>query len=390
MKHYLFTPIDSWFFRESRSMDGGGSTAIKSIFPPATQTLLGAIRTQIGEKYFDEHGGNWRSFNEQHPLTQHIGYGKDNYANLKAQGVWLYHANQCYFPAPANLVQQTTCENKEAKYDYFALSEHPIETDLGKIYLPTLKPREKNAKNIEQRDQPIEDHWISTEDYQRVLNGEPPKNLQKLSDLITIDTRLGIGRNNQTRRTEEGLLYQTQHIRLKDGWQLYLGIEGIDDTFAPTTTTTRLGGEGRMAKLTILDPAPTKLERPIAKNTDLVIYLLTPQLDQRENANTPPLPNGEWTHDKDPGYWKGKIAGINVQIISAIVGKPLRIGGWDTAKHQSSPVQSYLPAGSCWYIRCQTQAEAQQLIDNHHLQHLSHDNERAKGYGQIAIGNRPH
>ena len=87
MQHFLFEQVDSWFFRESRSMDNNRATAMESVFPPPNNTLLGAIRSRIGNLYHAQHGSTWEDFNKQkkeHSLARIIGYA-DDYANLQAQ-----------------------------------------------------------------------------------------------------------------------------------------------------------------------------------------------------------------------------------------------------------------------------------------------------------------
>lgn len=383
MQHYLFSQIDSWFFRESRSMDGSGASALESVFPPNNQTLLGALRTQIGERYFRRNGGNWRDFSNDSELAGIIGYSQD-YARLKAQGAWLYSNKHdaLYFPAPNNLVQRGNGET----YAFFSLPDSPSSTDLGRIRLPQLTSRGNDL-----RDAPLEQHWISCEDYSRVLRGEAPQALLKQDDILRKDPRLGINRNNQTRRTEDGMLYQTQHCRLHTDWSIYLGLDGIKDDYCPTDTILRLGGEARMAALAPLSKAPSLPKAPDAPTPTLMLYLLTPLADNRNNKHTPPLPGTEFTCKNNGSYdfWRGELSGVTINIISAIVGKSQRIGGWDMANHHSLPVRSYLPAGSCWYIECDNREHAGHIIRTLHLSYLSAGSDRALGYGQVAVGLAP-
>lgn len=113
-------------------------------------------------------------FKADHPLAKLIGYGSE-LANLKAQGLFLAYENTLYLPAPANLVQQAPTNLEQptpVKYGFFQLSETAIQTDLGKVYLPSLG--EQNG----QRDTPLEQAWLSLEDYQRILAGEAPKSVK--------------------------------------------------------------------------------------------------------------------------------------------------------------------------------------------------------------------
>ncbi|SUO97039.1 CRISPR type III-B/RAMP module-associated protein Cmr3 [Suttonella ornithocola] len=201
---------------------------------------------------------------------------------------------------------------------------------------------------------------------------------------------MGISIDRTQRRVEDGMLYQTQHYRLQDGWQLYFGIDGIDSTYLPKIDTVRFGGEARMASITKQENI-TLPKATTAKNNCLMLYLLTPLADTRSNSQQPPLPHTAFTpcQYQQADAWQGMLVDIPVTIISAIVGKAQRYGGWDMAAHQSLPVQSYLPAGSCWYLQTDTTEQAQQLIDRLHLGYISQGHSRAQGYGQIALGNTP-
>lgn len=377
--HFLFRQIDSWFFRESRSMDGAGSTALESLFPPPNNTLLGAIRTQIGNRYHADNGSDWKSFSRDSELAKIIGYGND-YAELKAQGAWLYNVaeTQLYFPCPLNLLKQG-----ENGLGFFQWGE-PCHCDLGNnVVLPKL--------NYEKKQKPIENTYLSTAAFSQLLNGKMPDNqLVKKEEILNTEPRLGIARDNQRRKTEDGKLYQTKHIRLKADWQLYLGLDGVTK-YAPQQSVLRLGGEARMAELTPLDSAPKLPTKPESKQAEyLILYLLTPLPDCRVQVNQPVLPNADFqlVEQDNLTLWRGAINGIELDIITAITGKAERIGGWDMARHQSLPVRSFIPAGSCWYIK--TNGNTQAIIDSLHGQFITGGNDRALGYGQVVVGLAPH
>ncbi|MGY0399561.1 MAG: type III-B CRISPR module-associated Cmr3 family protein, partial [Ostreibacterium sp.] len=273
-------------------------------------------------------------------------------------------------------------------YDFFSLTEKVIHCDLGECRLAELKNRGDTG-----RDQVIENAYLSTTDFEKVLSGKPPSKIIQHSALLERDSRLGIARDNQKRRAKDGMLYQTKHIRLKENWCIYMELDGLsDDTYWSKDTLLRLGGEARMAYLSNTTK-PLLPESQKAKETTniLVIYLLTPLPDIRHNRNLPPLPNNsfEIASRVSPTEWQGKINETNISIISAITGKPERLGGWDMLKHQSLPVRSFIPAGSCWYIRVENKPHADEIIAALHGQFLTTGSDRALGYGQIMVGLAP-
>lgn len=393
MQHFLFEQVDSWFFRESRSMDGSGATAMESVFPPPNNTLLGAIRSRIGNLYHAQHGSTWEDFNKQkkeHSLARIIGYA-DDYANLQAQGAWLYNRQeqQLYFPCPVNVLQQNN------GYGFFALGA-PIQCDLGKVRLPSL--------DFEQGQKAVEKVWIAAVDMQKVLAGRAPERVLSVTDIITTDPRLGIGRNNQTRRINKSELYQTRHIRLKEQWGVYMGLRGLSEEHAQkyvcAQTMMRLGGEARMASVSQL---PQEVEKagiglPTAPQlTDtvnsLVIYLLTPlPFPDNKEKNLPALPGYAFCKKTDKegiSFWSGVLNDVEVEISSAVVGKTERVGGWNMAQHQSLPVRSFVPAGSCWYVNVANSDQARNIVQALHGKFLTSGRDRALGYGQVVVGLEP-
>lgn len=404
MKHFLFDQIDSWFFKEARSMDFSGAAGRESIFPPASKTLLGAIRHQIGNRFHQQHGTSWSDFTGENCLSLRkiIGCGTDDYGSLQSQGVWLFHPGeqpesntksnveempQLYFPLPANILQQE--EAGMPPYTFFSLGK-AMHCDLDTVRLP--------AMNFNRRQQTIENAWISTGQFSRLLTGQAPEKIIAADTVFAVEPRLGIGMNRQTRTVQQGMLFLTRHLRLQPEWRLYLGVEGIEERLAPNQPLLRLGGEARMGAITCLPTSPELPKPPEAKhisaNNWLMLYLITPLPDWRgpEEKDMPPLPNKSFDPRQNSSgttYWCGDICGLELNIYSAVVNKPERIGGWDLAKHQSTPVKSFIPAGSCWYIRPDSVTHAQKLISTLHGKHLTEDSERAQGLGQMLVGAIP-
>ncbi len=391
-QHYLFKQIDSWFFREARSMDSSGANTLSSLFPPPTKTLLGAIRHHIGEKYNADNSKTWKDL-ETGELRRIIGYGEDyEGSSFQAQGPWLFYNNQLYFPAPACLLKKADNQG----YGFFQLEqdekEKILDSDMGN----------KHFVRCDAGDKPLENYWLSRSGWQQVLLGRLPAEAELLAkeDILIGDPRLGIGLENKS--TKKGMLYTTEHIRLKDkddrDIKVYLGVDisknsdvneekAENKDYLPNSQLIRFGGEARMAEMIkqkTSDDRPFSL--PKIENFDesnwshdeviLVVYLLTPMpvahLEKViKNEQTQITINNKTQTD----------------IETAIIGKVQRFGGWDMVKHKPSPLRSYLPAGSCWYIRCD-QSTARKLLEKQG-EYLIEGNEKAQGYGQILIGLNP-
>ena len=406
---WYFDALDTLFFRESRPMDSMGNSELSSLFPPSARTLIGAIRSLLAEAY--DPNLDWQDYHQQkqeHPLATLIGY-RDDLAKLRFSGVWLYKNGQRLYAAPNNLMQKMFLP--EGKKDYIAEKafflkiadkENLTHCDLGKIRLPEI---EKPINSIEKKptdgnspplNKTLNNIWLTEAEFAKVLNGNPPdpEKWFTLDQLRIEEPRIGIARDNKTRNVEKGRLYQTKHIRLIEHTQLAMDVSGIEakqwESLHPKLSSfTRLGGEGRMASIAIKDSshfiAPPKLED---NQREIILYLLTPMLlgNKGNKQSWQPLP--DFKEDKierseqTQTVWKGTLNGIALTLHSAITGKAQQEGGWDLAKHQPKPVQSYIPAGSVFY--CTTDAAPNEVIEALHGKHIGDETEL--GRGKLAIG----
>lgn len=349
-----FEALDTWFFREARPHGSVGSSELASVFPPPVRTLLGGLRTLIGDAWFAKHGGNWRDFakNEQHPLRSIIGFG-DDLGPLTAQGPFLSVEKQRLYPAPANLMRK----EQDGQTHYFLLDlSAPVHCDLGKVHLPAFPEKVDGIKELV-GSKPVQGCWLTEKGLRAVLQGQAPaaKEVYESSQLFKEEPRLGIGRDNQRSAVQEGLLYQTRHLRLHSGVAVELELNGLSDaSLLPEQTTLRLGGEGRMAGLHT--PATGSHKLPVenlpAKAAAWALYALTP------SACAPDLPAGipagfKPAQHQGADVWEGELAGQALRILSVACDRPLREGGWDMAQHQARPVQSLLLPGSVLYVQAQ-------------------------------------
>ena len=85
------------------------------------------------------------------------------------------------------------------------------------------------------------------------------------------------------------------------------------------------------------------------RNPELLL-LLTDMLPD-ESFGSAPLPGFVSTTLDGVECWKGAIANVELYLLGVVSGKPRRFGGWDIRHNRPRPVQSYIPAGSCFYVR---------------------------------------
>lgn len=345
MSTLRFSALDTWFFREARPFDAIGGSELASIFPPPPRTLMGAVRTAIG----DALGADWPAFGmdpdnyrlpDDRRLRDLIGFG-DDYSLLKLQGPWLTDREQRLYPMPLCVLERST---GQATTRIRLRIGKGANTPLGRVRLPELPPGNAGAKTLERV-------WLTAAGLTAMLDGGVPHDdeIRRASDLFVEEARLGIARDNKRRVAGEGLLYQTRHLRPKSDLAVEADV-ALPDHAAVTGRLVRFGGEGRLAHLDVRESrALPQQPKPSANTLGLVLVLLTPaRLGDGDNGW---LPRGfEPEEQQGVLVWKGQIAQVPLTLHAAVFGKVHREGGWDLAKRKPRDVVSLIPAGSCYYV----------------------------------------
>ncbi|NOQ36569.1 MAG: hypothetical protein GQ569_11855 [Methylococcaceae bacterium] len=379
-RNLQFTALDTWFFRESRPHDAAGASELSSLFPPPVRTLAGAVRFFLGEsidvdwKAFAQGDGKSHSL-EDFDFKTAIG-DSDSLGQLSLQGAWVCKNGQRLYPAPFYLMHQ---EQDLTRLEVGGM----VNCDLGKVRLPELPEGKVGYKNYEQA-------WVTAEGWRKLLNDETPAitDIFNKDQLFTTEPRLGIARDNASRSVIEGQLYQTQHLRLAEDVSIELDVMGIADELLNKLPEAgnkilRLGGEGRMAALTVKSdypplPSIDDEEKPLQK---FIIHFITAA--DFDGQMFPECFSQE-TNASGDNVWRGIFEGVELDIVSAVIGKVHREGGWDMQKHQPRAVKSYIPAGSAWFCQVTDKAITAKKIIEVLGQCLG--NEKDLGRGQILIG----
>lgn len=371
---WRFTALDTLFFKESRPMEAIGGAQLQSVFPPPARTLIGAIRTLIGQAY--EVGGvDWKAYasDKNHPLKAIIG-SPEALNPLAFTGPFLLKDGQRLFPVPLTLLRATKQDAKQTLVEFTRLqpSDKITQCDLGMLKLPKKRDALMGAK-------PLENASISAAGLQRILEGgmPAPEMIIDHSALYTSEERLGIGRDHAKRTTADGLLYQTSHIRPNEGISIGIVVYGLSNAIPlPEQGTARLGAEGRLASWQ--REAVQTLPAVKLKNKRIVLVLLT-----HAKFHQGWLPDGFKKEMLADGQtvWQGEIHGISLRLICCVLGKPVREGGWDLVNRMPRAMDSLVPAGSCYFFEI---LEGQNASVLHGCQ-IGQDIEY--GRGEVAIGN---
>ncbi|UYM15660.1 type III-B CRISPR module-associated Cmr3 family protein [Endozoicomonas euniceicola] len=386
----IFTPVDTWFFRESRPHGAAGADRLESLFPPPVRTVVGAIRTRIGECL----NTDWQAFRRGEASFEGISINKllgdsRSTGELSFGALQLFCQDQPLYPWPALLLEKKVLKKREeAQTEYVRLIPgKPVECDLGRVQLPELEHVCPGAKVPDNQ-------YLSLSLMQDILKGKKPENnstgMTRRDGLYLPEPRLGIARNANTGTVEQGMLYQTSHLRLKEDVAVSMELEGLPESVArrlqediEASPFIRFGAEGRMARVSIEPVKQTALpECPkVSGNEQGLMLMLLTDADFGDTRNAP-LPGFKPVEKENVKLWHGSIHGLDMELHCVMAGKPVRRGGWDLKKGQPGDMKSYVPAGSCYFVKPLNRS----LTDLMSLHGKTIGQQTDWGYGLIACG----
>jgi CRISPR-associated protein Cmr3 len=378
MTTYEIRFTDTAFFREPRPMEAAGSNELLSIFPPPTRSVVGMLRTAIGDHVgvdWQQYGkGNGRTCkNVDCDLIEEIG-DASGFGKLRVRGPWLYHQGQRLYPVPANLMQ----EKESGGIVRLQPEDRLTHCDLGQTFL--CSPPQNKAALKE-----IEGYWLSAAGFEAWSQGKTPEAEHLISEdeLWSTEPRLGIARDNQKGTTLESMLFQTAHVRPRAELSLRVQVHGVSQALLPKQVFPRFGAEGRVAELRRVEDVD--LVAPSApSSTRIALFIgtalsLGDQADSLETLRSGLLPGFKLGPD---GIWAGNLGGQQLEFVSACVGRVCAEGGWDLVRRTPRPLVPMLPEGSVYFLtpQCSERLDASSLHDS------NQGHEAIIGRGEILLG----
>lgn len=356
MKHYELIPLDTLFLGDGSPFNAGetGQMEVRGIFPPNPSTAVGALRAAFARQLGWD-GKNWTEY-----IIARLGEGL-KLGPLRFSGPYLTKNGIPLFPAPLHLL-------RSREYLTWLKPGGELRTDIGSVRLPHVEEKlDAGGKEIEGL-KPLVNAYLTLGAMQDTLNGElpDPAGVIPTDQLWTSEARTGIQRDAETRTTKEDALYQIVHVRPCRGVALVMGVEGYK---GPVPNLATLGGESRMVHLSVHEGFSLPQSPELVPEDDALRYTVTLLTPAR-------LEETGW---REPD---GRLADLPGKVISACVGKPIMIGGWDSVKREPLPLSPHLPAGSTWFLEAE-ESEKEEILENHG-KHIGEDGEW--GYGQVLIG----
>ncbi|PSB39443.1 type III-B CRISPR module-associated Cmr3 family protein [Aphanothece minutissima] len=362
-------PLDTLFFRDGTPFSGEstGPKEVGGLFPPHPASITGALRAALARANGWTGSGRWPA-----ELNAAFGPGPDDLGLLSFTGPVLLRQGEPLFPVPLHL--QGASEGGGWNPRALLRPGPPVACDLGPaVRLPELPAEIQGPERAELKEG--EGWWLTLPGLERVLRGELPPSgaLVAGGDLWKEERRIGIERDRSSRTAVDGMLYTTRHVRLAPGVSL-----GVEIALAPSDRNWNapsgvlpLGGESRQAACSPWTQ-PFTLTAPQAAidgSGRLLVIALTP-LDL----------------DADQALGRRPLADLgDARVVSACLGRPLRIGGWDSLARRPLDLQSFLPAGSVLFCELPDPGRlADTLAAGGGLARLGA--RQRWGYGLVALG----
>lgn len=331
--------MDTLFFRDGRPFDAANRVASGL---PNPQTLAGALRTAL----LAEHGFDFKAFSkhrhekpslrealEANPMPSEHHWIFD----VQFRGPWPAKVEgdqvEPLIPVPENLLR---AEGEKGKPGTWHRSK-PLAGDLARRLCPgtELLPVWSKAEDA--------DHpggFLTLAGVKKFLADELPTDDDWCRDreVYSHDARTGIQIEMHQLTAETGQIYGINLLALQEGFCFYAEIvhDGSHDVAQELETTIPFGGEGHYVQ----GQATAAVDWPVADpSRERSVWLLaSPGVfavgDEKE----------AWQPDALPGD----------RLVSAVVGKPLAVSGWDVARSAPRPTKFAAPAGSIYFVdgRC--------------------------------------
>lgn len=336
------TPLDTLFFRDGRPFSMGDDTWADGIFPPLPSTIYGTMRSAyIACK------GSLEKFREGAMRCQ-IGTHDNEHGNFRIKGIFIQSGNDVFFPLPRDLVKDEHHENTDSKNRAYNMG---MKTPENLFFTNSITPNLVFPKNTENAES-VDGGFIDEITIGKYLNAQANDfGYSHVHEFVSVEPKIGIKRSNVTHTAEEGHLYRVGMNRLAqinsdksiNEVSILVDYDGLDD-FSDNGMV-RPGGEAKSAVIkkvnTFKIPELSRESKArIDEDKKFKLYFATPAIFKYGW-----LPDGM---DSKTLIWEKN--GCRLKLLTAAIGKPVMVGGWDMAKNKPKPMRRAVPAGSVYYF----------------------------------------
>jgi CRISPR-associated protein Cmr3 len=372
---------DTFFFRDGRPFTKGDQSEGYSIFPPLPPTILGALRTA----YIAEHGDLSAFYDGKMAMT--IGT-PDSLGSISLNGVFLAdRESTIYYPIPLDLV----IKKNETDNRLYILEVGTESSNLSSNASLTYLLKWFGAEDVESET----NGRLEGIDMTEYLRGRQTEFIfRPIEDFIRSEPKIGIERDYRTSAAKDNMLYRINMSRFQSQFlkpnerkalsDLGFVVDYQCDIELPKNGMLKLGGEGKSFtyKQSSYNTDPlaaeedmTVLKESIRSSGVFKLYFATPAI-----FNHGWLP--KWI-DKTTN--KAQYQSLSFELITAAVGKPIAIGGWDMKKNMPKPTRQAVPAGSVYYFKIPDESCVDAIVNTFHYKNIS-DHQAKEGFGLCLVG----
>lgn len=330
-------PLDTVIFRDGKPFGKGDDSWTNSLTLPTPTTINGALRGA----YFSQNPDDFKKIKE-----------KDITENLIIKGIYLYKDNEPIYKIPKDCVQRLDSEEIiTLKLKKNQLTSSPMEYSLS------------SDEDIEGLSEKILDD-ITFDDY---LSGKSGFFGSDLDEYITVESKIGIGRDKIKGVTKEGLLYRVQMLRYE--FKIVVEFEGLN---LNSSGIMKFGGEAKGANYKELESIELP-KTPTIVGSIFKLYLLTPAIFDKGW-----IPN--WIDEKS---FIGNYKGVTLKLLTCAIDKSQSIGGFDMKTNKPKEMFKTVPDGSVYYFEI-LEGEKDKVIEIFHNQSIS-EQRANEGYGIVIL-----
>jgi CRISPR-associated protein Cmr3 len=347
--------LDTLFFRDGKPFARGDETWADSNFPPNPSVVYGAMRTALA------------TVDGRNIPFQEIKSRLDAKA-FNVQGIYYAVDNLRYLPLPLDYVHYKADEPqskaiKDYKVNRLQISPCKSVLSAQKLFLKYLL----HPADFQQAEG-LDGGLLTDGELENYLKGygETVK-AKKMGDFLKTEPKVGIGRDNDTRVAEEGLLYRVDMKRSGIDIRVISEAEGYANEDL-NKSVVNFGGEMKLANIQAVGRGTLQI------NTNAIelqqgrfkVYLSTPAIFTRLG----------WQPDLER-------SGIKATLVAACVGKSLSIGGFDLRENRPKPMLRAVPAGSVYFYETEESPEKIAALQGKSLS----DAMPEQGFGIAYFGN---
>ncbi len=389
--------FDTLFFRDGSPFNAGESVMLTSMFPPASPTAYGLVRAALVEVYCKEikryvyRGCRDCPHHGTCTLRSVVGDPSQRDGTLVVRGPFVTVDGTTYYPAPVDL----TCDAGNAGDKVYpgSVTTDTIASDLGDMRLPTPGTGRVYAKTHDT-------HLLSSRGLQEYLAGRAVQqddlipiemsNTESKGSVVARETRTGIAVDPRSWTSLEKHLYWLQVVRPMENVTLTVWVDGTsvngqEHTIPEEGVLLRFGGEGHMVNIMPDRETRQLVPEPCtggATTKDGRFRLVLLQDADFDGSWRPPELERHATEETGTITYRGRLRGLDVELVSAAVGRARYVGGWDTARRRPRDVAPLVPAGSVYYF--ESDAPFETVVER--LHNSSVGNNTNTGLGHCVVG----